>query len=134
MLAGPAVIAETLAAYQAHGDLPFAERLMTAMEAGEAAGGDKRGTQSAALCIHRSEDYPWLDLRADDHPDPLAELRRLYDVAHERYLHVAEAMPTRANFSGMTDRTGIDAAIHAADEQRKAEGRPSRSFATELES
>lgn len=134
MLAGAGVIAETLAAHQAHVDLPLAERLMTAMEAGATAGGDKRGTQSAALVIHKTEDYPWLSLRADDHPDPLAELRRLYDVAHERFVHVAAAMPTRANFSGTTDRTGIDEAIRAADEKRQAEGRPSRSFATELES
>jgi uncharacterized Ntn-hydrolase superfamily protein len=132
MLAGPEVVAQTLSSYEAHMDLPFAERLMTAMEAGAAAGGDKRGTQSAALVIHRGEDYPWLSLRADDHPDPLAELRRLHDVAYERFIHVAEAMPTRANFSGTTDRTGIDAAIAAADAKRKAEGRPSRSFATEL--
>ncbi|MBF9030122.1 DUF1028 domain-containing protein [Rhodobacterales bacterium HKCCE3408] len=134
MLAGPQVIAETLAAYEANMDLPFAERLMTAMEAGQAAGGDKRGTQSAALVIHRTEDYPWLSLRADDHPDPLEELRRLYDVAYERFVHVAEAMPTRANFSGTTDRTGIDKAIAEADAARRAAGRPSRSFATELES
>jgi len=133
MLAGPQVVAETLAAYEANMHLPLAERLMTAMEAGEAAGGDKRGTQSAALVIHRTEDYPWLSLRADDHPDPLAELRRLYDVAHERFIHVTEAMPTRDNFSGTTDRTGIDAAIKAEDEKRRAEGRPSRSFATDLE-
>lgn len=133
MLAGGDVIGQTLAAYETHGNLPLGERLMTAMEAGAAAGGDKRGTQSAALVIHKSEDYPWLSLRADDHPDPLAELRRLFDVAHERYVHVAAAMPTRANFSGTTERAGIDAAIRAADEKRKAEGRPSRSFATELE-
>lgn len=133
MLAGEAVIEDTLAAYLDHMDLPLAERLMTAMEAGAQAGGDKRGTQSAALVIHRSEDYPWLDLRADDHPDPLAELRRLYEVAHERFLHVADAMPTRDNFSGTTDRTGIDAAIKAADEARAAAGIESRSFATELD-
>ncbi|PWK60628.1 DUF1028 domain-containing protein [Roseicyclus mahoneyensis] len=132
MLAGPAVIAETLAAYQTHLHLRLAERLMTAMEAGAAAGGDKRGTQSAALVIHRTEDYPWLSIRADDHPDPLAELRRLHDVAQERFLHVAEVMPTRANFSGTTDRTGIDAAIAAEEAKRKAEGRVSRSFATDL--
>jgi len=133
MLAGPQVVADTLAAYEAHRHLPLAERLMAAMEAGEQAGGDKRGTQSAALVIHRTEDYPYLSLRADDHPDPLSELRRLYDVAHERFIHVAEAMPTKANFSGTTDRTGIDAAIKAEDAKRRAEGRPSRSFATELD-
>lgn len=132
MLAGEAVIADTLEAYLAHPDLPFVERLLTAIEAGEAAGGDKRGTQSAALCVHRSEDYPWLDIRADDHADPLAELRRLYDVAQERFLHVAEVMPTRANFSGLTDRAPLDAAIAEEEERRRREGRPSRSFATPL--
>ncbi len=132
MLAGEGVIRGTLAAYEAHPDAPFAERLMTAMEAGEAAGGDKRGKQSAALRIHRSEDFPWLDLRADDHPDPLPELRRLYDVAQERYLHFAEAMASRTNFSGQTDRTPLDAAIAEEDARRKREGRGSRSFATPL--
>lgn len=132
MLAGEGVIAETLRAYEANMHMPFAERLMTAMEAGEAAGGDKRGRQSAALRIHRTEDYPWIDIRADDHPDPLGELRRLHDVAQERFLHVAEIMPTRDNFSGATDRAPIDAAIAAEEARRKAEGRESRSFATPL--
>ena len=131
MLAGPDVIADTLASYRANMALPFAERLMTAMEAGEAAGGDKRGRQSAALRIHRDDDYPWIDIRADDHADPLAELRRLLDVAQERYLHFADAIPTRANFSGMTDRTPLDAAIAAEEARRRSEGRVSRSFATE---
>ena len=120
MLVGEAVIADTLAAYLDNMDLPLAERLMTAMEAGEAAGGDKRGKQSAALRIHRGEDYPWIDIRADDHPDPLPELRRLYDVAHQRYVFVADAMPTRDNFSGVTDRTGIDQAIAEAERKRAA--------------
>ncbi len=132
MLAGEQVITDTLAAYQAHPELAFADRLLTAMEAGEAAGGDKRGKQSAALRIHRSEDFPWLDLRADDHPDPLAELRRLFDVAQERYLHIAEVMPTSDKFSGLTDRAPLDAAIAAEEERRKREGRASKSFATLL--
>lgn len=132
MLAGEAVITETLAAFLANPGLPFAERLMTAMEAGEVAGGDKRGKQSAALRIHRGEDYSWLDIRADDHADPLPELRRLYDVAQERFLHVAEVMPTRKNFSGLADRTPLDAAIAAEEERRVREGRASKSFATPL--
>ena len=133
MLVGPQVVDAALDAYLGNATLPFAERLMTAMEAGEAAGGDKRGRQSAALRINRSDDYPWIDFRADDHPDPLEELRRLYDVAHERYLHFAEAIPTRANPSGMTDRAPLDAAIAAEEARRKAQGHKSRSFATELD-
>jgi uncharacterized Ntn-hydrolase superfamily protein len=132
MLAGPAVVDETLAAFLDHPQLSLAERLMTAMEAGEAAGGDKRGRQSAALCIHRGEPYPWLDLRADDYADPLAELRRLYDVAHERFLFMAEVFPTRDNPTGLTDRSGVDAAIAETERKRREEGRQSRSFATPL--
>lgn len=132
MLAGQSVIEETMASYQANAALPLIERLMTAMEAGEKAGGDKRGTQSAAVVVYRAEPYPWLDLRADDHPDPLTELRRLYDVAQERFLIMSKALPTRGNPNGTLDRTAIDAEITAADEKRKAEGRASRSFATPL--
>lgn len=132
MLAGPQVIAETLRTYKASDCAPFAERLLVAMDAGEAAGGDKRGKQSAALKIYRDQDYAWLDLRADDHPDPLAELRRLYAVAQERYLHVAETMPTRANPHGMTDRRVIDETIAALEAARIADGRASPSFATPL--
>lgn len=107
MLAGPQVIEQTMRIYKDTVGLPFAERLLLAMEAGEAAGGDKRGRQSAALVIYRDQDYPWLS-RTDDHADPLAELRRLYAVAQERYLYVAETMPTRANPHGMRDRAEID--------------------------
>jgi uncharacterized Ntn-hydrolase superfamily protein len=130
MLAGPEVVAETLKSYRANAALPFAERLMTAMEAGEAAGGDKRGRQSAALRIHRDQDYPWLDIRADDHADPLAELRRLYAVAQERFLYVAEIMPTRQNFSGMADRSPIDRKIAEEEARRAAAGIPSASHAS----
>jgi len=111
MLAGPDVIKDTLACYLDNPTLPFAERLLLAMKAGEDAGGDKRGRQSAALRIHRGQDYSWLDLRSDDHPDPLRELDRLLEVAGERYLIFAEGFGTRENFSGITDRTEIDRAI-----------------------
>ncbi len=54
MLVGAAVIEETLDAYRANMDTPFVERLLLAMDAGEAAGGDKRGRQSAALAPQAS--------------------------------------------------------------------------------
>lgn len=59
---------------------PFAERLLAALDAAEAAGGDARGRQSAVLLVVPSEGERWrtsVDLRVDDHPEPLAELRRL---------------------------------------------------------
>lgn len=132
MLAGPEVVERTMAVYQACLDMPFPERMMTAMEAGEAAGGDKRGKQSAALVIHRQEAYPWLSIRADDHTDPLAELRRLYAVAGERALIFAEAMPTEANPSGMTDRRPLDARMAEEERRRREAGIKSASFATPL--
>ncbi len=91
MLAGPAVIEETLAAYQANLDTPFVARLLLAMDAGEAAGGDKRGKQSAALVIQGAEPYRRLDMRVDDHAEPLVELRRLYGVARERFIPFSRA-------------------------------------------
>ena len=111
MLAGPAVLAETIRAYEAQSALPFARRLIAAMRAGEAAGGDKRGKQSAALLIHDGEDYPLYDLRVDDHADPLAELARLHGVARERWVHFRRWMPTRQNPSGLTDRSGLEALV-----------------------
>ena len=94
--------------------LPFAQRLIAAMKAGEAAGGDKRGKQSAALLIHGEEEWSDLDLRVDDHTDPLAELERLEQVSRERWVHFRQFLPTRRNPAGITDRAIIDAAVQAA--------------------
>jgi uncharacterized Ntn-hydrolase superfamily protein len=58
MLVGSVVLAETIRAYEVQAAVPFARRLIAAMRAGEAAGGDKRGRQSAALLIHDNGDYP----------------------------------------------------------------------------
>ena len=114
MLAGPRVIEETARAYREASALPFARRLIAALEAGEAAGGDKRGKQSAALRIFGTEEYPLLDLRVDDHPDPLAELVRLESVSRERFVHFAKFFATRARPGGVWDRATIDAEIARA--------------------
>jgi uncharacterized Ntn-hydrolase superfamily protein len=114
MLAGAAVLDDTAEAYVASTTLPFAQRLIAAMKAGEAAGGDKRGKQSAALLIHGEEEWSDLDLRVDDHADPLAELERLEAVSRERWVHFRQFMPTRRNPAGITDRAIIDATIEAA--------------------
>jgi uncharacterized Ntn-hydrolase superfamily protein len=111
MLAGPWVIAETLAAYRANMGLPIVERLLAAMEAGEAAGGDKRGKQGAALRIQGPECYARLDLRVDDHANPLAELRRLYGVARERFIPFSASMPRPERPYGIMDRAVIDRII-----------------------
>lgn len=63
---------------------PLARRLLAALDAAEAAGGDWRGMQAAGLLVVEGEGKPWetvFDLRVDDHPEPLTELRRLLDLA-----------------------------------------------------
>ncbi|HBF29199.1 DUF1028 domain-containing protein [Rhizobium sp.] len=130
MLAGPDVVAATLEVFQKTEGKPMAERFLQAMQAGQDAGGDKRGKQSAAIVLFRDQDYPWLRLHVDDHADPLSELARLYAVAQERYLHVAETMPTRANPSGMLDRSIIDRKITELEASRQGAGQLSASYAT----
>jgi uncharacterized Ntn-hydrolase superfamily protein len=113
MLAGPQVIEATATAYRDGAALPFARRLIAALKAGEAAGGDKRGKQSAALVIHGEEEYSDLDLRVDDHVDPLPELERLERISREHWVHFRPFLPSRRNPAGTTDRTTIEAGIAA---------------------
>jgi uncharacterized Ntn-hydrolase superfamily protein len=115
MLAGQKVIEDTADAYEAGAHLPFAERLIGALDAGQAAGGDKRGKQSAALKIYAGEEYPWLDIRVDDHAEPLVELRRLYEEARRRYLVFHRFLPTRNDPSGVFDRAVINAEVERVE-------------------
>lgn len=120
MLAGPRVIEATAEAYLATRGLSLAERLLAAMEAGEAAGGDKRGKQSAALLIHADEDYVQLDLRVDDHEEPLRELRRLHDKSLERFQPFIACLPGRGRPAGITERPLIEAHIEQFHAKRRA--------------
>lgn len=130
MLSGPGVIDAMLRAWHAEDEPSFTARLLTAMEAGEAAGGDKRGRQAAAVLVHEGQPYPALDLRVDDHADPLAELRRLHAVSEERFALFRPAMPTRDSPSGLLDRAPLDRAIADKERERAARGVTSRSHAT----
>ncbi len=114
MLAGPRVIEDTAATYISEANMPFARRLIAAMQSGERAGGDKRGKQSAALLIHDEQDYPLLSLRVDDHPDPLTELVRLEEVAREHFLHFRRMMPSRDNPGGFAARPDLEDRIAAS--------------------
>ena len=86
ILAGPGVVDSMVAAFQrTPGHLSF--RLLAALEAGQAAGGDKRGMQSAAMLIVKKDGGVWLHndvvlrLQVDDSPEPIQELRRLVEKA-----------------------------------------------------
>jgi len=114
MLLGAALIEDTAAAYAMNTALPFPRRLIAALRAGEAAGGDKRGKQSAALVICGEEEWPDLNLRVDDHADPLAELERLEKVSRERFVHFRRFLPNRRDRVGVTDRAVIESEIGKA--------------------
>ena len=108
-------LAET---FESSAGKPLAERLLDSLDAAEAAGGDSRGRQSAALIVvERDGGYASLsdvlvDLRVDDHPDPLVELRRIYrmhdalfgSTPREQWLTVDEAL--RAELDNLLRRTG----------------------------
>jgi uncharacterized Ntn-hydrolase superfamily protein len=114
ILAGPEVVAEMERAFEKT-DGPLAQRLMAALEAAEAAGGDRRGRQSAAMLVERvgaasegretrrlSEGVDRVvDLRVDDHPEPIEELRRLLGI-HTSWRLTREAMAfyERKDFDG----------------------------------
>jgi uncharacterized Ntn-hydrolase superfamily protein len=111
MLAGPKVVSETVRVLREKSDLPLPRRLLAAMHAGEAAGGDKRGKQSAALLIYGDQEYSELDLRVDDHVEPLHELSRLEKVSRERWTHFRATSATRENPAGIYDRAEIEALV-----------------------
>jgi uncharacterized Ntn-hydrolase superfamily protein len=100
MLVGEPTVQAMAAAFEGGGALDLPERLLVVLEAGQAAGGDKRGRQSAAIKVMWREEYPYLDLRVDEHRHPVAELRRVFEVARQQYLPFITGMPTRAHPEG----------------------------------
>ncbi len=121
ILVGPEVVQAMKLAWDATPDQPLSQRLLAALTAGDDAGGDRRGRQSAALLVVREEagygglDDVAVDLRVDDHSSPLGELARLLDL-HDLYLtasseeekvpitpELAEELAQRARALGHTD-------------------------------
>ena len=82
MLVGSRVLEAMSEAFQTARELgrELSESLLLALEAGQAAGGDKRGRQSAALLVASGNPRMYHNLRVDEHADPVAELRRIYDL------------------------------------------------------
>lgn len=85
ILTGPEVVQQMARAFEATGGM-LGDRLLAALDAGQAAGGDSRGMQSAAILIVRDKggyggyNDRYCDLRVDDAPNPFTELRRLYNI------------------------------------------------------
>ena len=114
LLAGPAVLEATVDAFVAARGRPLGERLLVALAAGDAAGGDKRGKQAAALRLHGDDDYARLDLRVDDHSEPIDELRRLYDKSFERFQPFIACLASSRDPVGLLHRDEIEARIAAS--------------------
>ena len=111
MLAGPQVVAETVRFFRENESMALPRRLIGALKAGEKAGGDMRGKQSAALVIYNDQDYSELDLRVDDHVEPLLELARLEAASREHWTIFRDFLPTHQNPAGVFDRAKIMAAV-----------------------
>jgi len=95
MLTGASVVEAMARGFTTDPNLPLEERLMRALEAAQASGGDKRGRQSAALMVYGNEDYARVDLRVDEHEDPVNELRRVFLVANAQLAPFVAGMPRK---------------------------------------
>jgi uncharacterized Ntn-hydrolase superfamily protein len=104
LVAGEEVVLAMAASFEASEGEILPERLVRALEAGQAAGGDKRGKQSAAVTTMKDQPYPYVDLRVDEHPDPIVELRRIYEVFKVQMLPLVEALPTRKTRKDTSER------------------------------
>jgi uncharacterized Ntn-hydrolase superfamily protein len=82
-------------------------RRITAMQAGEAAGGDIRGKQSASLIIVGPVESSMRDLRVDDHPEPLSELERREQVSREEWMIYRRFVPSRYNCNRLEAALGL---------------------------
>ena len=86
------VVDDMIAAFEGSEDQPLAERLMRAIEAGQAAGGEWKQVKSAGLLVVYKESFPFVDLRVDLDPQPLVQLRYLWEL----YEPTAELYVVRA--------------------------------------
>jgi len=139
---GRATVPDAMSAAFTASDGDLAERLMTALEGAEAEGGDVRGRQSAALLVVPAAGEPWqfrIDLRVEDHEDPVGELRRLlglqrayelageadelmgegrFDEAAPKYVRAAELAPSSDELLfwaglGIAQKGDLDAGVDA---------------------
>lgn len=110
-LAGPEVVDRAVEAFlDGHGE-PLVERLVAALDAGEAAGGDTLGHRSATVLVMGAELYPLWDLRIDESDDPLEELHRQRDIFAKDLIPQVLLLPTRADPLGGFDYEGSEGAV-----------------------
>jgi uncharacterized Ntn-hydrolase superfamily protein len=111
MMVDETTVAAMARAFETHATDDLPERLLKALEAGDATGGDYRGRQSAALLVYDKEEYPSHSLRVDEHPQPVAELRRIFAVCQQQLFPFVQSLPTRENPQGVTVSNSSDATV-----------------------
>jgi uncharacterized Ntn-hydrolase superfamily protein len=99
MLTGPDVLAQMEAEFLADEKAELAERLVRALEAGQAVGGDKRGKQSAAVLVYGAEDYAMVDVRVDENPHPVVELRRVWEIYRQQTVPFVQGMARKGQIA-----------------------------------
>ena len=99
ILAGEEVVKAMARAFEVSADEELPERLLRALEAGQEAGGDRRGRQSAGIHVVHTEEYPYCDLRVDDHPEPIPELRRVFELFQREWVPFMPMAPRRDDYT-----------------------------------
>ena len=112
MLTGEATLIAMATTYQQTERYPLGHRLLLALEAGDAAGGDKRGRQSAALYVMDQDTYPHLDLRVDHHDQPIVTLRTIFEESRKDYYQsFRQSMPSQQATVLAMEPTWLDEAV-----------------------
>ncbi len=119
MMVDETTVAAMAHAFEANANDELPERLLKSLEAGDATGGDYRGRQSAALLVYNTEEYPYRSLRVDEHRQPVAELRRIFEVSHHQLFPFIAMLPTRENPRGatITESSSGNALLKAVDKR-----------------
>jgi uncharacterized Ntn-hydrolase superfamily protein len=119
ILVDESVVAAMSRSFEATGAEELPERLLQALEAGQMAGGDRRGRQSAGVTVVHQEEYPWMDIRVDDHEDPVPELRRIFEIYKREEVPFLNMMAKREDYIPYWDAVGRirDEIEHQLEEQ-----------------
>lgn len=107
LMRSPDALGAMALSFERSGSEPLWERLLLALESGERAGGDRRGTSAAAIAVYGAEHYPLLDLRVEASPEAVAELRRLVTLWRECLERTPDFRATQAE--PLPNRAQLDA-------------------------
>lgn len=107
MLVGKETVDALAASFESSKGELLAERLVRALEAAQAAGGDKRGRISAAVKVYTTEDWPTVDLRVDASDDPVGDIRVLWGRWQSELQAFVGMMPSKAHPHGTYDLSGL---------------------------